>query len=95
MVEVLGTGDNSLPNNVIQEARSFLATLVSALATLGNELYTWFLSIANRFLTFFESHPIEGLKLVSCERYLYGVLRYLWGRLRLNRETAHQHVKQA
>jgi len=38
LVEVLGTGDNSLPNNVIQEARSFLATLVSALATLGRRL---------------------------------------------------------
>ncbi len=65
MVEVFGTGDNSLPNNVIQEARSLLATLVSALATLGNELYTWFLSIANRFLTFFESHPIEGAMFIA------------------------------
>ena len=65
MVELLGTGDNSLPSNVIQEAHSFLATLVSALATLGNELYTWFLSIANRFLTFFESHPIEGAMFIA------------------------------
>jgi hypothetical protein len=65
LVELLGTGDNSLPNNVIQEARSFLATLVSALATLGNELWQWFLSIANRFLTFFESHPIEGVMFIA------------------------------
>jgi len=61
LVELLGTGDNSLPNNVIQEARSFLATL----ATLGNELWQWFLSIANRFLTFFESHPIEGVMFIA------------------------------
>jgi hypothetical protein len=57
---MLGTGDNSLPNNIIQEARSFLATLVSALATLGRDLYQWFLSIANRLISYFEAHPIEG-----------------------------------
>jgi len=60
LVDVLGTGDNSLPNNAIQEARSFLATLVSALATIGNELWQWFLSIANRFINYLEAHPIEG-----------------------------------
>jgi len=42
-----------------------LATLVSALATLGNELWQWFLSIANRFLTFFEAHPIEGAMFIA------------------------------
>jgi len=61
LVELLGTGDNSLPNNAIQEARSFLATLVSALATIGNELWQWFLSIANSF----ESHPIEGAMFIA------------------------------
>jgi len=65
LVEVLGTGDSSLPNNVIQEARSFLATLVSALATIGNELYQWFLSVANRLLNFFEAHPIEGAMFIA------------------------------
>jgi hypothetical protein len=65
LVEVLGTGDNSLPNNVIQEARSFLATLVSALATIGNELYQWFLSIVNRFISYFEAHPIEGAMFIA------------------------------
>jgi len=65
LVELLGTGDNSLPNNVIQEARSFLATLVSALATLGRDLYQWFLSIANRLFSFFESHPIEGAMFIA------------------------------
>jgi len=65
LVEILGTGDNSLPNNAIQEARSFLATLVSALATIGNELYMWFLSIANRFINFFEAHPIEGTMFIA------------------------------
>lgn len=65
MVEVLGTGDNSLPNNIIQEARSFLATLVSALATLGRDLYQWFLSIANRFISYFEAHPIEGAMFIA------------------------------
>jgi len=62
---MLGTGDNSLPNNVIQEARSFLATLVSALATIGNELWQWFLSIVNRLLNFFEAHPIEGAMFIA------------------------------
>jgi hypothetical protein len=61
----MGTGDNSLPNNAIQEARSFLATLVSALATLGRDLYQWFLSMANRFFNFFESHPIEGTMFIA------------------------------
>ena len=65
MVEMLGTGDNSLPNNVVQEARSFLATLVSALATLGRDLYQWFLSIANRLFSFFEAHPIEGAMFIA------------------------------
>jgi len=65
LVEVLGTGDNSLPNNIIQEARSFLATLVSALATLGRDLYQWFLSIANRFISYFEAHPIEGAMFIA------------------------------
>ena len=65
MVELLGSGDNSLPNNVIQEARSFLATLVSALATLGRDLYQWFLSIANRLFSFFEAHPIEGAMFIA------------------------------
>jgi len=65
LVELLGTGDNSLPNNVVQEARSFLATLVSALATLGRDLYQWFLSIANRLFSFFEAHPIEGAMFIA------------------------------
>jgi len=65
LVDVLGTGDNSLPNNAIQEARSFLATLVAALATIGNELWQWFLSIANRFMNFFEAHPIEGTMFIA------------------------------
>jgi hypothetical protein len=65
LVELLGSGDNSLPNNVIQEARSFLATLVSALATLGRDLYQWFLSIANRLFSFFEAHPIEGAMFIA------------------------------
>jgi len=65
LVEMLGTGDNSLPNNVVQEARSFLATLVSALATLGRDLYQWFLSIANRLFSFFEAHPIEGAMFIA------------------------------
>ena len=65
MVELLGTGDSSLPNNVVQEARSFLATLVSALATLGRDLYQWFLSIANRLFSFFEAHPIEGAMFIA------------------------------
>ena len=65
MVEVLGTGDSSLPNNAVQEARSFLATLVAALATIGNELYTWFLSITNRLFNFFEAHPIEGAMFIA------------------------------
>jgi len=65
LVELLGTGDSSLPNNVVQEARSFLATLVSALATLGRDLYQWFLSIANRLFSFFEAHPIEGAMFIA------------------------------
>jgi len=65
LVDVLGTGDNSLPNNAIQEARSFLATLVSALATIGNELWQWFLSIANRFINYLEAHPIEGTMFIA------------------------------
>ena len=61
MVEIAGTGDNGLENNTIQEARSFLATIVSALATIGNELYQWFLSIGNRPFTHFSENPDKAL----------------------------------
>jgi len=65
MVEILGIGDNSIPSNIIQEARSFLATIVSALATIGNELYTWFLSIANRLFTMMQEHPMEFIMFIT------------------------------
>jgi len=63
MVEIAGTGDNGLENNTIQEARSFLATIVSALATIGNELYQWFLAIGNRLFTYFSENPDKALML--------------------------------
>jgi hypothetical protein len=65
MVEILGSGDNSLPNNTIQEARSFLATIVSALATIGTMIYNWFLSIANRLFTMMQTHPMEFVMFIT------------------------------
>ena len=63
MVEIAGTGDNGFETNTIQEARSFLATIVSALATIGNELYQWFLAIGNRLLAYFSENPDKALML--------------------------------
>jgi hypothetical protein len=63
MVEIAGTGDNGFETSAIQEARSFLATIVSALATIGNELYQWFLSLGNRLMTYFSENPDKALML--------------------------------
>jgi len=61
MVEIAGTGDSGFETSAIQEARSFLATIVSALATIGNELYQWFLALGNRLIAYFSENPDKAL----------------------------------
>jgi len=65
LVEILGTGDNGLENNAIQEARSLFGTVIAALATIGNELYLWFQHIANWFINLMTSHPDYAVMLIT------------------------------
>ncbi len=65
MVEIAGTGDNSIPNNTIQEGRSFLATIIMVLTTIGNMIYNWYLSIANRLFTMMQEHPMEFIMFIT------------------------------
>ena len=71
MVEVLGTGDNGVENNVIQEARSFLGTLVAGLEDVGLYIMRWFYRALWTLATWMETHPEYAAMMVVNLLILY------------------------
>lgn len=61
MVEVLGTGDNGVENNALQEARSFLGTIVAGLEEIGLYLMRWFYRALWTLAVWMETHPEYAL----------------------------------
>ena len=64
MVEVLGTGDNGVENNAIQEARSFLGTLVAGLEDVGLYIMRWFYRALWTLVTWMEARPEYAIMMV-------------------------------